>query len=82
MPGINLGARNTGNKTEKAPDLSWGACKPAKKPDMEQEITNGMDHEAILTQTAWYLHLVGIATGKIYPNEKKSVLQLVLHHFA
>ena len=38
-----------------------------------------MDHETILTQTAQYLHLVGIVTGRIYPGTSPMVLQLRLH---
>ena len=38
-----------------------------------------MDHETILTQTAQYLHLIGIATSRIYPGTLLVVLRLRLH---
>lgn len=52
VPGANLGTRNTENKTETAPTLPPGACKPVEgEPDGEQGITGELDYKIVVTWT-------------------------------
>lgn len=70
-------AGTQGMKTEEAPALPRGACKPAGKPGVEQRIPRGTGPRTFLAWTEWHPHLSGTATGQRRPNENTRICVIV-----